>query len=202
MRRTAMNIKGELHAGVDRALMNGGILGLSVLAFMAVIREGIETALFLMGQATAAGRGGVEHARRRARRPGASPSSSATASTCGARVLNLRTFFLWTGVALIFIAAGLLAHAVHEFVEIGWITIGTGTAFDISAILPHEAADGGLGRRGLDPAGDVRLHEHPGVDHPRRVAGLRGRRAVPLHCGPSDGATRRSRARSRSRVGA
>ena len=32
----------------------------------------------------------------------------------GARVLNLRTFFRWTGVALIFIAAGLLSHAVHE----------------------------------------------------------------------------------------
>ena len=60
-------------------------------------------------------------------------------------MLNLRTFFLWTGVALIFIAAGPLAHAVHEFVEVGWITIGTSTAFDISAILPHEAADGGLG---------------------------------------------------------
>ena len=69
MRRTAANIKGELHAGVDRALMNGGILGLSVLAFTAVIREGIETALFLMGQATAAGTEAIEHARRRARRP-------------------------------------------------------------------------------------------------------------------------------------
>ena len=144
MRRTSANIKGELQAGVDRALINGGILGLSVLAFMAVIREGIETALFLMGQATAAG---------------TEASSTLIGAIVGlvlamaigyglyrgARVLNLRTFFLWTGVALVFIAAGLLAHAVHEFVEIGWITIGTGTAFDISAILPHEAADGGPG---------------------------------------------------------
>jgi high-affinity iron transporter len=135
MRRTSMNIKGELHAGVDRALMNGGIFGLSLLAFAAVIREGIETALFLMGQATAAGAlVGLVLA-----------AAIGYGLYVGARVLNLRTFFVWTGVALIFIAAGLLAHAVHEFVEIGWITIGTGTAFDISAILPHEAADGGLG---------------------------------------------------------
>ena len=50
----------------------------------------------------------------------------------------MRTFFRWTGIALIFIAAGLLSHAVHEFVEIGLITVGTSTAFDISSILPHE----------------------------------------------------------------
>jgi high-affinity iron transporter len=56
----------------------------------------------------------------------------------GAQVINLRTFFRWTGIALIFIAAGLLSHAVHEFVEIGLITIGTSTAFDISSVLPHE----------------------------------------------------------------
>ena len=42
-----------------------------------------------------------------------------------------------------FIAAGLLSHAVHEFIEIGVINIGTQTLFDISSILPHEG-DGSL----------------------------------------------------------
>jgi high-affinity iron transporter len=144
MRRTSANIKGELHAGVDRALVSGGVLGLALLAFTAVIREGIETALFLMGQATAAG-------------------SQATSTLVGAiiglaiavaigwglyrgaRVINLRTFFQWTGIALIFIAAGLLSHGIHEFIEAGWITVGTGTAFDISGILPHEPEAGALG---------------------------------------------------------
>lgn len=144
MRRTSANIKGELHAGVDRALVEGGVLGLSVLAFTAVIREGIETALFLMGQATAAG-------------------SQATSTLVGAiiglaiavvvgwglyrgaRVINLRTFFQWTGIALVFIAAGLLSYGIHEFIDAGWITVGTGTAFDISGILPHEPDAGALG---------------------------------------------------------
>jgi high-affinity iron transporter len=139
MRRTAANIKGELHASVDRALTEGSVLGLSVLAFTAVIREGLETSLFLLGQATAA-----------------SEADAGATSTLvgafiglviavvlgygfyvGARVINLQTFFRWTGIALIFIAAGLLGYAVHEFVEAGVITIGTSTAFDISAILPH-----------------------------------------------------------------
>jgi high-affinity iron transporter len=60
----------------------------------------------------------------------------------GSRRVNLRTFFRWTGIALIFIAAGLLSRAVHEFVEIGWITAGTSTAVDLSSVLPHEAIAG------------------------------------------------------------
>jgi high-affinity iron transporter len=140
MRRVAGNIRGELHAAVDRTLTETSAWGLSILAFTAVIREGIETSLFLLGQAAAA----------------SSAESGAMAVLLGAfiglliaigigygfyrgaQVINLRTFFRWTGVALIFIAAGLLSHAVHELVEIGIITIGTSPAFDISGILPHE----------------------------------------------------------------
>ena len=140
MRRTSANIKGELQAGVDRALTEGGVWALSIVAFTAVIREGVETALFLFGQVTAAGDAEV----------GAlSTLVGALAGLFiaigigyalyrGAQVINLRTFFRWTGIALIFIAAGLLSHAVHEFVEIGVITVGTSTAFDISSVLPHE----------------------------------------------------------------
>ncbi|HEY3481007.1 MAG TPA: iron uptake transporter permease EfeU [Streptomyces sp.] len=147
MRRTSANIKGTLHAGVDRALTEGGVWALSLLAFTAVIREGIETALFLLGQATAAAE--------------ADQSAAGTLLGAliglllagalgfgfyrGARVINLQRFFRWTGVALIFIAAGLLSHAVHEFVEIGVIGFGTGTAYDISAVLPHEGSTSVLG---------------------------------------------------------
>jgi high-affinity iron transporter len=140
MRRTSANIRGELHAGIDRALTDGGAWALSILAFTAVIREGIETSLFLLGQVTAAADAEV----------GALSTLVGAligmviaigigyAFYRGAQVINLRTFFRWTGIALIFIAAGLLSHAVHEFVEIGVITIGTSTAFDISSVLPHE----------------------------------------------------------------
>lgn len=144
MRRTAANIKGQLHAGVDRALTEGGIFGLAILAFTAVIREGIETALFLLGQATAAGTQATSTL------AGAViglliAAGIGYALYRGARVINLRTFFAWTGVALIFIAAGLLSHAVHEFIEAGWITVGTSTAFDISGVLPHDPDAGPLG---------------------------------------------------------
>ncbi|HEX2193686.1 MAG TPA: iron uptake transporter permease EfeU [Candidatus Limnocylindria bacterium] len=136
MRRTAANIRGELQAGVDRALIEGGIFGLSILAFTAVIREGLETSLFLLGQSRAAGTEASSTL------VGAFIGLAIAVAIgygfyAGARVINLQTFFRWTGIALIFIAAGLLSYAVHEFVEAGVITIGTSTAFDISGVLPH-----------------------------------------------------------------
>ena len=144
MRRTAANIKGQLHERVDRSLTEGSLFGLTLLAFTAVIREGIETALFLLGQATAAGTQATSTL------VGALIGLTIAAVIGyalyrGARVINLRTFFSWTGVALIFIAAGLLSYAVHEFVEAGVITFGTGQAFDISGVLPHDPAAGPAG---------------------------------------------------------
>jgi high-affinity iron transporter len=141
MRRQARHVKGELHAAVDRALDQGSVTALAVLAFVAVIREGLETSLFLVGQANSAEQG--------------APSvligaiiGLAIAAVFGvgfyqgSRRLNLQTFFRWTGVALIFIAAGLLSVGVHELVEIGVIPFGAQTLFDLSGVLPH-SADGG-----------------------------------------------------------
>src|SRR2546423_1281446 len=52
MRRQARSVKGELQAAVERAVAIGGSWGLAILAFTAVIREGLETSIFLVGQAT------------------------------------------------------------------------------------------------------------------------------------------------------
>ena len=54
MRRQARSVRGELQAAVDRAIDNGSATALALLAFFAVIREGVETSLFLTGQAAAA----------------------------------------------------------------------------------------------------------------------------------------------------
>ena len=141
MRRQAASVKGELQHAVDRAISEGSVWGLAVLAFTAVIREGIETSLFLVGQVDSADT--------------AAPSVLLGALVGlaiavgigyvfyhGTRRINLGSFFRWTGVGLIFIAAGLLGHAIHEFIEVGVITVGTQTAFDISASLPHEEGIG------------------------------------------------------------
>jgi high-affinity iron transporter len=147
MRRQAGSVRGDLQRAVDRVLTEGTAWSLAVLAFTAIIREGLETSLFLVGQATAAAGGEA----------GGDGSASVLGGALvglviavgfgygfyrGSRLLDLPQFFRWTGVLLVFIAAGLVSHAAHEFVEIGWITVGTATAFDIGAILPHDQGIG------------------------------------------------------------
>jgi high-affinity iron transporter len=147
MRRQARTVRGELHAAVDRAIDNGSATALAVLAFIAVIREGVETSLFLTGQAAAASDdGGAGWVLLGAVAGIAIAVVIGVGFYHGSRRLNLATFFRWTGVALVFIAAGLLSHAVHEFVEIGLINIGTQTLFDISATLPHEGDGSVIGQ--------------------------------------------------------
>ena len=137
MRRQAASVKGDLQAAVERALDDGSATALAVLAFIAVIREGIETSLFLVGQAASTADGAIWVL--------AGALAGLAIATLlgvgfyqGSRRLNLASFFRWTGIALVFIAAGLLSHAMHEFIEIGLITFGTQTLFDLSAILPHD----------------------------------------------------------------
>jgi high-affinity iron transporter len=143
MRRQAANVKGELQAAVDRALTDGSATALAFLAFIAVIREGVETSLFLVGQAaSASAEGGAIWVLVGALIGIGIAAVLGVGFYHGSRRLNLGTFFRWTGVALVFIAAGLLAHAAHELIEIGVITFGTQTLFDVSAILPH-SDDGG-----------------------------------------------------------
>jgi high-affinity iron transporter len=148
MRRTAGQVKGELQAALDRSLAEGSIWGLTALAFTAVIREGVETALFLMAQVTAASKADA-----------GAPSTLIGALVGlaiagmigygfyhGARVINLRTFFQWTGAALVFIAAGVLSRAIHELIEVaqfyGIHLPLTATSLDISGFLPHEGGGG------------------------------------------------------------
>ena len=143
MRRQSAMVRGELQAAVDRVLDAGGAWGLAILAFTAVIREGVETALFLVGQATSAqaNAGSVV--------VGAIIGLLIAVAIgygfyTGSRRINLQAFFRWTGIALVFIAAGLLSPAIHEFIEVGVFGSGpwTATAFDISATLPHDEGVG------------------------------------------------------------
>jgi high-affinity iron transporter len=143
MRRQARSVKGELQAAVERAIVAGESWGLAVLAFTAVIREGLETSIFLVGQATS------DRAEAVWILVGALAGLAIAVLIGygfyrGSHRLNLASFFRWTGIALVFIAAGLLSHGIGEFIEIGALGSGpwTATAFDISGILSDEAGVG------------------------------------------------------------
>ena len=116
MRKQAVNIKRELEAKLAHAIAAGSAVGLASVVFFAVLREGWETALFLFAISESSTPGVTA--------VGAVAGlvisvSLGVALYLGSRRLNLRQFFTVTGILLIVFAAGLLAHAVHEFQEAG-----------------------------------------------------------------------------------
>jgi high-affinity iron transporter len=139
MSRQARSIKGELEAGVNHAISSGGWRALFGLAFLAVVREGIELALFLTAATFASD---------------AQSTILGTIVGLGAAILlgwglfastlrlDLRRFFQVTGFLLILFAAGLVAHGVHEFNEAGWIPSIIEHVWDINPLLDENSTLG------------------------------------------------------------
>jgi high-affinity iron transporter len=129
MRRTARGMRAELDGKLSSALELGA-LAVAMTAFLAVAREGLETALFFWSAVQAAG--GT-----------AAPVLGFSLGIVTAVVLawllyrrsvklNLARFFTWTGAGLIVIAAGVLGYAVHDLQEGGVIGGLQTLAFDLS----------------------------------------------------------------------
>ncbi|MEH0830473.1 MULTISPECIES: iron uptake transporter permease EfeU [unclassified Micromonospora] len=134
MRRAARTIAGELRGKLTDALAVGS-LAVAGMAFLAVIREGLETALIFYAAAESAAGGAG---------PGsllALAGGIATAVVIGfllyrsAVRINLGRFFTWTGALLILVAAGILKYGVHDFQEAGVLPGLNDLAFDISTTL-------------------------------------------------------------------
>jgi high-affinity iron transporter len=149
MRRQGARIKSELHERIDTALVAGG-LALAALAFFAVLREGVETALFLFAaaQGTAVEGGGVGAQLIGAVLGLALAIILGTLLYRGGIRMNLRTFFKVTGTILIVVAAGLFAYSVHELQEAGWFPFLEAHAYDLSGSLPDDEGIGAV-LRGL-----------------------------------------------------
>jgi len=139
MRRQAINIRRHLQAQVRTALESGSLLALGLLAFVAVGREGIETALFMFAatQATtplAASVGGVLGL--------AAAVALGFLLYQGTARLNLRAFFNVTSVLLLLFAAGLLAYGIHEFHEAGIIPPLVDPLWNTGAVLDEGSLAG------------------------------------------------------------
>ena len=142
MRRTARHLKRELHGRLDAALAMG-TGALVATAFLAVGREGLETALFVWASVHAAGDGTP--------RPLIGVALGLATAVFlgwlfyrGALKINLARFFTWTGGMLVVVAAGVLAYGVHDLQEAGWIPGLTSLAFDISGAVPPDSWYGTL----------------------------------------------------------
>jgi high-affinity iron transporter len=125
MNSQAKNIKSELEEGVSKAAVSTGRRAIFWLAFVAVVREGVELALFITAAFFAGSNDNIM----------ANTILTLTGVVLGLGTsillgwsllaatarLNLKRFFQVTGYLLILFAAGLVAHGIHEFNEAGWI---------------------------------------------------------------------------------
>ncbi|KQP55919.1 iron uptake transporter permease EfeU [Agreia sp. Leaf283] len=141
MLRTSKNLKHHLQHDVDQHLEGAG-WGLVLVAFLAVGREGIETALFIWAAVQATG--------------------STTLPLVGAALgivvavllgwlinrglvrINLSKFFAWSGAVLIVVAGGVLSYGVHDLQEAGILPGLHSLAFDVSAAIPPDSWYGTL----------------------------------------------------------
>jgi len=128
MRKASAGLSGELREGMSRAL-EAGALAVFMLAFLAVGREGFETALFMVGYAEAETAWpllgllvGVLLA-----------AGIAWGMYAGAVRINLAKFFKYTGAFLIVVAAGILSYGIGALQTVGWLPALGGRAFDISS---------------------------------------------------------------------
>ena len=133
MRRHSRDLKGDLERAAAHALASGSARALVTMAFLAVLREGFETVVFLLAAFRASG----------------NQVPSGIGAALGILVavglgygiykggvrINMARFFKITGVVLVVIAAGLVMTAVHTANEGGWINFGQQQLFDLSWLV-------------------------------------------------------------------
>jgi high-affinity iron transporter len=124
----AGSVRSRLREDVAGALAAGGGWALAAVGFLAVLREGLETALFLVAAGDGTGGAGAVLG---------SVAGLAGAAAVGflvyqgGRRIDLRLFFRVTGVLVVLFAAGLVARGVHEIEEAGLLPALLDPAWDL-----------------------------------------------------------------------
>ena len=150
MKRHSRELKRTLEAGAETALA-AGAWAMVGMAFFAVIREGLETAVFLLATFNNS----------------TNPAATATGAVLGIAIaiglgwaiykggvrLNLSRFFRITGFVLVLVAAGLLASAAHAAAEAGWLTALQTPAVNLSWLVAPGSIRASLltGTLGIQP---------------------------------------------------
>jgi high-affinity iron transporter len=133
MRNHAPSMRRELEMSAGAALAQGSAIGLVGMAFFAVLREGLETAVFLVA----------------AFQSSTDPQATGSGAVLGIVIavivgigiysggihLNLSKFFKITGFVLVLVAAGLVSSAMHTAHEAGWVNFLQDQVLDLEWLV-------------------------------------------------------------------
>ncbi|MGH2906475.1 MAG: iron uptake transporter permease EfeU [Solirubrobacterales bacterium] len=151
MVRNSAQLRAQLHGQAADALAEGSIMALIGMAFFAVIREGFETAVFLVA---------AFNSTTNAMTAGIGATLGLLTSFAigygiyrGGVKINLSRFFRLTAAVLVLVAAGLVAKSMHTGAEAGWITFGQAQAINLSWLVQPGTISAALltGMLGLQP---------------------------------------------------
>lgn len=131
----------SINAKVQAAVSSSSVTALAVLAFVSVLREGVETVLFLIGTTSSS-----------------TPGEALAGGLLGlimavvvgyavfksSRKVNIAAFFKWTSVLLLFMAAGMLSNAIGEFHEANLLPPIAKRIWDTSGFLSEDDFFGGI----------------------------------------------------------
>ncbi|ALV44662.1 hypothetical protein MB46_03165 [Arthrobacter alpinus] len=157
MSKNSRSMKSTLEAHADSALKGGSVVALAGMAFLAVLREGVETAVFMVAafqsslSPLAAGTGAVLGL--------AIATAIGFLLFRGAIKLNLAKFFKATGVFLVFVAAGLVMKSLRTAHEAGWVNVGQDTTISLGWLAPNGSARAAILTGVFGIPGDPRVVE-------------------------------------------
>ncbi|MDR3495938.1 MAG: FTR1 family protein [Ancalomicrobiaceae bacterium] len=143
MKRAAKSIGATMRTSIEAAFDRSADTGwaLAAMAFFAVAREGLESVFFLLATfqqdvGIAAPIGAVAGL--------VVAVGFGAAITYGGVRIDLKLFFRWTGILILFVAAGLLAGSIRALHEAGIWNGWQAVVFDLSGVLPSDSVLGTL----------------------------------------------------------
>ncbi len=153
----ARSLRRELEAETARALTRAGAFALTLMAFLAVLREGFETSVFLLATFSAAQSAVLAAA-------GAITGLVLSVAIgwgifAGGVKINLSRFFRLTGGFLILVAAGLVISSLRTAHEAGWLQAGQQRTLDLSWLVAPGSVQSALITGVLGIPADPRLIE-------------------------------------------
>jgi high-affinity iron transporter len=151
MRNHAHEMKGEIESHAASALEAGSTGALIGMAFLAVLREGLETAVFLLAL--------LNSSKNTATTLSGALLGVAVACAIGYGIyrggvrINMAKFFKLTSFVLVLVAAGVLANAAHTAWEAGWLHIGHTQVANLEWLVDPGSVQAALltGMFGLQP---------------------------------------------------
>ena len=147
MQSNARGLSNELQRRSDEALSKGTRWGLGLLSFQAVGREGLETMVFTLAIVFANSKQAATPIHGNLLWLGAILGLAAALGLAfviykmGAKI-NLRLFFRVLGALLMIFAAGLLADAVENMQQLGWLHIGNNQLWNTSKMVSEDSSLG------------------------------------------------------------